>query len=420
MPPAWRDQVKSPASFRGVPFFVASADLQTGRKSVIHEYPHRDVPFVEDLGRKARTFTVEGYVVGDQYLLARDALLQALETPGPGLLVHPYYGSRQVSVTGACTVRESVDEGGMARVSIEFTETEVSAFAPSAVTAPEARLQSSVKSSIYTNKLDFERTFKASALGRAGTVGRSLPAFSLASAAAVVQSYSLAVGRALKPVVKDTQALASFSRQINALYGDALSLVRTPVALATRISDLLRSVVTLPATPRLGLSALLDAYRFTPSAPAPMGDTPTRRVEAVNYDATLGLVRRGSIVQAAALAGLVQPTTSTTRGWDSYDDAIAVRDAITAAIDEQAAVSSDDVYDALVRVRTDVTDAVPGVALALPHLVTDVPAVTVPALVLTYRLSGSLDDLDDLLLRNRIVHPAFVLGGRPLQVLAHG
>ena len=42
------------ASFRGVPFEVTSASLTAGRRTVVHEYPQRDKPYVEDLGRASR------------------------------------------------------------------------------------------------------------------------------------------------------------------------------------------------------------------------------------------------------------------------------------------------------------------------------------------------------------------------------
>jgi prophage DNA circulation protein len=42
------------ASFRGVPFFVVTVRAQRRAPHGRHEFPFRDDPFVEDLGRKAR------------------------------------------------------------------------------------------------------------------------------------------------------------------------------------------------------------------------------------------------------------------------------------------------------------------------------------------------------------------------------
>src|SRR5512146_2081329 len=110
------------ASFRGVPFFVSVAQHKGGRRNVLHEFPGRDTPQAEDLGRQARVFPVEAYVIGDGYMEDRNKLLAALETKGLGELRHPLYGTRLVAVTGGFTVRESAMDGGMATFAIEFTE----------------------------------------------------------------------------------------------------------------------------------------------------------------------------------------------------------------------------------------------------------------------------------------------------------
>jgi prophage DNA circulation protein len=117
---AWRDELQ-PASFRNVPFKVASTNGQLGRRTVIHEYPTSDLPYAEDLGRKAREFSIEAFVIGPDYMTLRDDLIYALELPGAGELVHPFRGRQQVVLTSA-SVSESTDEGGMAKFSLSFTE----------------------------------------------------------------------------------------------------------------------------------------------------------------------------------------------------------------------------------------------------------------------------------------------------------
>lgn|GEM_PF-5504082 len=52
------------ASFRCVPFFVPERALLVGRRGETHEFPQKDTPDSDDMGRKARTFRVEGQVLG--------------------------------------------------------------------------------------------------------------------------------------------------------------------------------------------------------------------------------------------------------------------------------------------------------------------------------------------------------------------
>ena len=56
------------ASFRGVPFEVTSSDFKVGRRTQTFEYPQRDTPFTEDLGRSKRTITLTAYVIGAAYV----------------------------------------------------------------------------------------------------------------------------------------------------------------------------------------------------------------------------------------------------------------------------------------------------------------------------------------------------------------
>lgn len=118
---SWRDNLR-PASFRGVKFFVTSDSLQFGRRIQIHEYPQRDKPFVEDLGKKARQYQFEAFVIGPDYMSGRDALIEACEKPGAGELIHPKYGCVSVVPSSEGEVNESTDFGGMAKIRLSFIE----------------------------------------------------------------------------------------------------------------------------------------------------------------------------------------------------------------------------------------------------------------------------------------------------------
>ncbi len=118
---AWQDDL-IPASFRGVPFKIEAHEAEAaGRRLHVHEYPGRDEPYPEDLGKKTKEFEVTAYVIGDDYFAQRDALVDACDQPGAGALDHPYLGSRRV-MCGGCKVSESTREGRMARVTMTFVD----------------------------------------------------------------------------------------------------------------------------------------------------------------------------------------------------------------------------------------------------------------------------------------------------------
>jgi len=53
----WRDRLRK-ARFRGVEFWVAADETSIGRRVVFHEYPLRDIPCAQDLGRRGRRYEV--------------------------------------------------------------------------------------------------------------------------------------------------------------------------------------------------------------------------------------------------------------------------------------------------------------------------------------------------------------------------
>ncbi len=63
----------------------------------VHEYPNRDKPFTEDLGRATRRMTINAYLVGDDMPINAIVSLALLKTGGPGTLVHPQNGEMQGS-----------------------------------------------------------------------------------------------------------------------------------------------------------------------------------------------------------------------------------------------------------------------------------------------------------------------------------
>jgi prophage DNA circulation protein len=120
----WRDKLRK-ASFRGAFFYVRETDTQVGRRNILHQYPDRDEPYLEDLGLDADQFQISGYVIQNQsneldYFDERDRLITALKQKGSGTLVHPFLGEFQVGLVGKATIRESFQQGGIAVFSMTF------------------------------------------------------------------------------------------------------------------------------------------------------------------------------------------------------------------------------------------------------------------------------------------------------------
>jgi hypothetical protein len=152
----WRDALL-PAMFDGVPFFCDTGVRETGRRAVVHEYPKRDIPYAEDMGRRAVQYSVRGYVIaymkdaginpssGNQtimpaggfaaslymrdYRIARDLLQARLDDPGAGVLQLPNMARAAfgdiLTLTAVCSGYRMTEEdrlGGFCVFDMTFVE----------------------------------------------------------------------------------------------------------------------------------------------------------------------------------------------------------------------------------------------------------------------------------------------------------
>ncbi|SUB71406.1 Mu-like prophage DNA circulation protein [Pluralibacter gergoviae] len=80
------------ASFRGVPFFFRDVEGAGGRRAIPHAYPKKEVGWTEDHGAVLTQQQINAVLLGSDYIDQMNRLLAALNTPGPGELVHPWFG----------------------------------------------------------------------------------------------------------------------------------------------------------------------------------------------------------------------------------------------------------------------------------------------------------------------------------------
>lgn len=404
----WRDELRRVdfagmkligASFRGVPFFVDSAQRSGGRRTVKHEYYGRDKSFSEDLGKKSADYPIEGYVIGDDYLAQRDKLIEALEgSEGPGELVHPYYGVLSAICTGL-NVRESRTEGGFAQFSIQFDETPAQAPQPSAVVDAADIVSDSADAANAAVSAELVATYNTA----------SLPTFALASAETAITNAIASLKNQLAPVVAATQEAAMLASQAALITAEAASLVRTPALILGRFHDALTALVTTVLdAPGAVLDALTAAYA-SDLGTLTTATTSTRRRELENQTVLQRSLRCFFAVEAARLAPLVPYT--------SIDDALAARNSVASMLDEQATAAGDTAYPALVDLRSKVRQAVPG-GESFARVVTVTRNVPVPSILLTYQLYGSVDREADIVARNKVQHPGFIAGD--IKVLSDG
>ena len=463
-------------SFRGVEFLVENIETRIGRRTVTHEFPAKDKPFVEDLGRKAREINVEAYFVGPDYMAGRDALRAEIEdNPGKGVLIHPYWGEMQVTVVGDVRIRETPKEGGVARVS--FTVVEAGDELPTIEPDKAAVLTTKADAADVATKESFEEEFTV-----AGYIGDVAQA-AVNTVTAITSEITKIKGR-----VNSVMAIADqFEAAITALNSAAADLIETPGDLVDSVKGIVAGVIA--STASLGTSwddyfaedEQPGAVAGTPSA-APSGVSPASGdkrsdlmiethkdmsrigdrdyVESGQVDAdgnpladeyastkTLDPAfaevpyiagtedtqtprrtsqREQEATNQGALVGLVKALATTaacraviTIPVSSADKAEEMQAAILLVLDELIDDADDNAFGPLTDLRAALVTYMQSASADLPRVVTFTPATTMPAFVIAQQLYGNMSLESDIIARNNIRDPSRVPGGEPLEVLSY-
>lgn len=415
---AWRDNYRA-ATFRGVGFFVATADSSHGRRQAVHETAQRDIPYTEDLGRKSREFGITGYLLGKEYDVVREELIKACEQAGPGVLVHPYRGELTVVCRGL-TVSESSEEGGKCTISMTFLEAGEASY-PSAKVDSVNAISEKGNEVTEAAKENFVSDF----------LTKGYPSFVADAATTQIKDLSDFLSSPEFIVSSDIQAVSDYYDKVKSIGSDAFDLIQTPFEFANQVVDAIGSIRSAFGGSAFGmLTSLYDQY-FSSDDDEPATRTPSRQQVVTNARAVSELVRQSAISQAAVAAVVTQTTEDVSNGgtkttsaptkYDSYESAITVRTELADRLDDESEATNNDlVYVALTDLRTAVIQAVPDPEQDLPRLATFSPRQTLPSLVVAYQLYGDAGRADDIVARNDPRRPGFLTGGQVLEVLANG
>ncbi len=116
----WRDNLR-PAAIGGVPVHVDSRSEKSGRRIALHEYPKRDTPFPEDMGKDTRKWSLDVYLVGDDYMGRRDRLMRVCERNGAFTYTDFWNRSHRV-VCESIDLKETQRDGRYCAFSIALIE----------------------------------------------------------------------------------------------------------------------------------------------------------------------------------------------------------------------------------------------------------------------------------------------------------
>jgi len=312
---AWRDEYR-PGAFRGVPFHLKSSSSTGGRRTVLNEFPLRDTPMTEDMGRRARQFNLTLTLIGPDYMAQRDRLIEALETFGPGTLMHPFRGELLVAVLGDYSCEESTEQGGLARISVTFVE---AGEAP----RPDSTVVQGIAGNEAADALQedalAEFLDRFAVVGWISSVAEEAQGVLGEALAAVGDAVGYAEGLANDAIGFAQEATdellsagglldgaGSFGTLFRRLTGNIQQLLLSPGNLGAGLLGLVRSISSGAGNPLLALKAQMSLFGLGDrakriSAPSALR-TPARTQMAANQAAIYTLIERAALAEAVRLA----------------------------------------------------------------------------------------------------------------------
>jgi len=398
---SWHQKLRKP-SFRGVEFFHSDAEGGFGRRQARHEYPNRDEPYIEDLGRKSREHTLQGYVLEPDHMGKAAKLVEACEKSGTGTLVHPYLGEMTVVCTD-CRQRYTTRDGGMVRFTLTFAEAGDNLYPQTQTNTPSA-VNSSANNLLNSLQTSFKSSFN---------VG-GFPEFVAGDAAKSVITGASGIMVTIQKTIRSGEELATLGRDVIDLTTNASIYVRDPANLASKLQDLMgrvQSVNPLPAE-----KVFQSLASFGDGLTPPPQTTPSRQQQLKNQTALARFVRGSALAERARLAANQTFATSL--------EATTTRARIVDLIDLETATATDGEWRSYTKLAQSVVKHVSSIAPSLPRVIKKSWQATRPALALANDLYGDdvnavLNRADEIAARNKLRHPGMATGGNELEVLTN-
>jgi prophage DNA circulation protein len=415
MDQTWRDQML-PASFRGISFLIPQASVPVGMKVQLHEFPQRDEPYAEQMGKQAQVHRLVCWIIGDDCFERRNKFMEAVQTPGAGELVHPWLGRMQVKA-GEAELTHDFKQGGMAAFAVTFYPDIPLKFPTAKVNTQQQVVKASdslLDSALARYKSAMEKVDQA-------RLGLARLRNSLSGVYTVIQQQFSTIIGAFTNLTGFVQSLMNAPDSLSSLFSsyfsefsvddylgdDSGSSYRNSVATATQQTEAVASINTVSdsggvdaaaaskATANLVQDALLVQVALIISE-MPVASQPVSTATVAS-------------VEQQAVQPIVRPEVPVA------DDVIELRDNLNEAIFQASLKADPEHYMVLNTLRQTIVKHLTAVAESGVRLVEITPPETLSALVLAYRRFGDATRESEVVQRNRLRHPGFV-PARPIKI----
>jgi prophage DNA circulation protein len=398
----WKDELL-PCSYNGVIFYIDSESLDFGRRLQTNQYPFSDTPNTTNLGRKARKYTLNAYVIGDDYILVRNALLDMIEqTNIAGLLTLPTLAPVLVYPTDECQQVFNNKEGGRETFKLVFVEAGVNLF-PSIGNNTQLQADLAYAGAAVSIFEDFKNRFNTG----------SFPSFIGGDAQSKAGDFVNLINLASQTGVVSQNDFSDFNAKVNAFSSSISTIITDPDAIGSGIKDLVEGLTNLYDNPNDAYNAQKQLTNYGANYIPIIPTTASLQQQLDNQNALVNIVKNSALVQMCA--------STINMTFDSRQDALATRDEISQLVKTQLFELGDQRNDAQFKALTD----------ALVKMVSDIDtrsatlkniqyvSITdsIPAIVFAYNNYGTADAEADVIARNNVQNPLFLPSGSTLEVL---
>ncbi|HGM7539545.1 DNA circularization protein [Serratia marcescens] len=405
------------ASFRGIPFYFVDVEGTGGRRAIPHSYPKKEVGWTEDHGAVLTQQQINGILLGNDYQAQFNRLLAALNTPGPGELVHPWFGVQQVQA-GKVTHKLSTEEGGIVYVSFEVFEAGEQLFPTQQedTTATTLSAADSVKVALangdYFAALDGVGSMVDTLLDDLQGFVTNLPTLPEA-----LNEWMDRLNRFkdLAGIIVATPG--ELIRDVTNLISDVKDLV-TEAPWALQVYDQLRAKWDGDRAAQSATKSLADNVAVNATTGFASSVTPTALVDITDEMNTNIEDFRLVVVTSALVAKAETVATAT---FQTSQEAQSTGDELAERLGEQSidAVESGqrELWRSLRALRFAVVNDVRIRSVQLPELRRVSTRQTTPVMLLAWRETGDAEQRDVLVTRNRLRYPSFILPSQVIEVI---
>lgn len=384
------------ASYKGFPFHFESDEEEGGLNPVIHKFPHRDDPYVEELGEEPRLFSGTAYVHGENADAQASAFAEVLASKGAGILVIPQRGPVRVHAL-PFRRRNDKDKLGLVAFEVKFVREGAATALISVPYLAQVAYRAADGLAAALTAL-FPRLVDRA--GRPDYVTEALADGLAAAAAAVdVVRTTYPVDPAASAIVRSTLAtlVADAADVAHGADDDVGAYAGTLIAAVRSVAEAMPAASAAPA-----MADLAAAFAPPPSSAAHRSDI--ARAAAVNEAAAARLARVAALTAYAEAMVRVD--------YKSRPEGVTARANVVARFDAELAqcigAPDYDLYIAIQALRGSVVEYITRLITDLAPVVEVETARILPSLAVAWRLYADPLRGTELVARNAVRHPSFM------------